>query len=233
MFNEHFSFLSSSSNPLGASAMCCTSTDISPLASRCTSPVSSGTVAYKASRDIKHGSSRLSRPSMAALTAQFESHSLSHRRRPSYTSDWSEGSSPLSTSEDEGYFEGPETPRSTLSDSCDDPSLYDLSMFDVNTTSSPRPSLSLEAQATSPHSIRRRQRQVLIRLQCLVKQAPDLAMLIEECHPSSTPDDICWSMTGRPGSACSITSGRVEKNCRDRAMVRKTTRMRKSRYGCD
>lgn len=139
----------------------------------------------------------------------------------------------MSNSEDEGYFEGLETSTSTLSDSSDDPSLYDLSMFDINVTSSSRPSLSLEEQAISPHSIRRRQRQVLIRLQCLVKQAPDLAMLMEECHPSSTPDDICWSVTSRPGSAGNVTSGRVEKACRDRVMVRKNTRMRKSRYDCD
>ena len=87
---------------------------------------------------------------------------------------------------DEGFFDGSDTPPSDY-DADFDHSVFDLSMRDLHTTSSPRPSLSLEAQALSSYTQRRRQRQALVRLQCMAKRAPDLAMLIEECHPSSMP----------------------------------------------
>ncbi|RJE17170.1 hypothetical protein PHISCL_10493, partial [Aspergillus sclerotialis] len=130
------------------------------------------------------------------------------------------------------YCEGPDTPATTVSDlSYDsseiDPTLWDLSMSDTMVaTSSPRPSLSLEAQALSSYTMRRRQRQALVRLQCLATRTPDLAMLIEECHPSSLPLETAIlkaysSSKGRSDSTCSISgagpcgnatsSGRIEK----------------------
>ncbi|KAK7898055.1 hypothetical protein LTR67_004687 [Exophiala xenobiotica] len=67
---------------------------------------------------------------------------------------------------DEGFYDGPDTPATTVSDPYDlddvDPTLWDLSMSDAMVaTSSPRPSLSLEAQALSSYTMRRRQRQAL------------------------------------------------------------------------
>lgn len=227
MFNENFSFVSGTSDPVSAS------TDISPYTSRCSSPHLGESRFPRNFRDTRYDSYRPRHQSITALTAQLESHDLSDDRRISCTSSYQDEPSPAdysSIDQDEGYYEGPDTPASSSSEySCSDidPSLYDLSMSAISVTSSPRPSLSLEAQSYSSHSMRRRQRQALIRLQCLAKCTPDLAMLIEECHPSSMPlPDI----TLRSGSTCSITSGRVEKEPRRRSSaVRKSPKMRKER----
>lgn len=229
MFNENFSFISSTSDPISASA------DISPYASRCASPHQAEfpPEARRSYRDTRYDTYRPRHQSITALTAQLESHILSDRRRPSYASDYQDEPSPsefLSAEQDEGYFEGSGTPTTTASDySVEfDPALYDLGMTDLSATSSPRPSLSLEAQACSSHSLRRRQRTALIRLQCLAKRTPDLAMLLEECHPSSLP--MPSDLTPRSGSTCSITSGRIEKERRrSSAAVRKSPKMRKER----
>jgi hypothetical protein len=148
----------------------------------------------------------------------------------------------LTLEDDEGFYEGPDTPATTISDysydSADvDPTLWDLSMSDtLVATSSPRPSLSLEAQALSSYTMRRRQRQALVRLQCLATRTPDLAMLIEECHPSSMPfeTDILksWNATkGRTESTSGsgvTSSGRIEKDRSGSiAVSRKAPRMRK------
>lgn len=224
MFNEHFSFVSGTTNPLVVS------TNVSPYTSRCSSPTRSDMPSEahlpRAYRDTRYDSYRARRQSITTLTAQLESHDLSERRTPSYTPVYHDEPS---VEHDEGYYEGPETPASSTSSdySSDfDPSLYDLSMSDMSVTSSPRPSLSLEAQSYSSHSMRRRQRQTLIRLQCLAKCTPDLAMLIEECHPSSMP--LPSDLTPRSGSACSTTSSRIDKEHR-RSAVRKSPKMRKER----
>ena len=224
MFNENFSFVSGSADPLSASV------DVSPYTSRSSSPhqteFPSEARNYRSYRDTRYDSYRPRHQSITALTAQLESHDLSDRRRPTYiVSDEC-----ASVDDDEGYGEGPGTPTTTSSDYSDDfdPTLYDLSMTNLSVTSSPRPSLSLEAQSFSSHSIRRRQRQALIRLQCMAKRTPDLAMLIEECHPSSLP--LPNDFTPRSGSTCSITSGRVEKERRrSSAAIRKSPKSRRER----
>jgi len=226
MFNENFSFVSGTSDPLSASA------DISPYTSRCASPHQAefAPEARRSYRDTRYDTYRPRHQSITALTAQLESHVLSDPRRRSYTSDYQDEPSPSEynfAEQDEGYYEGSETPSTTASDYSGDfdPALYDLGMSDLSATSSPRPSLSLEAQACSSHSLRRRQRTALIRLQCLAKRTPDLAMLIEECHPSSLP--MPSDFTPRSGS---MTSGRIEKERRRSSVaVRKSPKMRKDR----
>lgn len=220
MFNENFSFVSGTADPISAS------TDISPYTSRCSSPHP------RSYRDTRYDSCRPRHQSITALTAQLESHDLSDQRVPSYASLYQDEPSPVeypSADQDEGYYEGPDTPASSSSEYSSefDPTMYDLSMSDLSATSSPRPSLSLEAQSYCSHSMRRRQRQALIRLQCLAKCTPDLAMLIEECHPSSMP--LPGDVTLRSGSTCSITSGRIEKERRRSSAVRKSPKMRKER----
>lgn len=233
MFNENFSFVSSTSPHFDNNDY--TSADISPFTSRSSSPRphhAHPTTAYLHQRDNRYDTYRAPRhPSITALTAQLETHAL--------TSDSTLTSSPITRDSissgtdidtdtaDEGFFEGADTPPSDY-DADFDHSLFDLSMRDLHATSSPRPSLSLEAQALSSYTQRRRQRQALVRLQCLAKRAPDLAMLIEECHPSSMPmsSDPLWqagSKSSRSSSTASIT--RVEK---DRwSNVRKVPRIRK------
>jgi len=249
---ENFSFVSDSSDPIAASTVyVSTSADISPFTSRCASPrsrersVSPGPPipSYRQRRDSRFDTYRPPRhPSITTLTAQLESHVLSEHvgnfRSNSPTPSDLASPSTESTFDtvDEGFFDGPETPATTVSEGVSeysssdfDPTLWDLSMSDLSATSSPRPSLSLEAQALSSYTMRRRQRQALVRLQCLAKRAPDLAMLIEECHPSSLPlpAEMAWGNgKSRSNSTCSLISGpgaRVEKN----AAVRRAPRMRK------
>jgi len=229
MFNENFSFVSGTSNPLSASM------EISPYTSRSASPHSAEfpPEARRAYRDTRYDTYRPRHQSITALTAQLESHILSDQRKPSFTSNYQDdqfSSECPSAEQDEGYYEGPATPSTISSDYSGDfdPALYDLGMSDLSATSSPRPSLSLEAQACSSHSLRRRQRTAFIRLQCLAKRTPDLAMLIEECHPSSLP--MPSDFTPRSGSICNITSGRIEKDSRrSSTAVRKSPKMRKER----
>ncbi|KAK5047496.1 hypothetical protein LTR84_006593 [Exophiala bonariae] len=249
MFNENFSFGTSPQSPtLAVNVEDCTSADISPFTSRCSSPHSSSRPAAR--RDSRFDSYRYvgapRHPSVTALTAQMQSHALIdiEMDSPSPPSDMPSPSSSSDTDGDEGFYDGPETPATNLSDfsyqSDDvDPTLWDLSMSDsMIATSSPRPSLSLEAQALSSYTMRRRQRQALIRLQCLATRAPDLAMLIEECHPSSLPletDSVrAYSSKERSESVCSYggllgsTNGRIEKERHGSiAAVRKAPRMRK------
>ncbi|KIW70564.1 hypothetical protein PV04_02822 [Phialophora macrospora] len=253
MFNENFSF-GSSPNPkaLEFSIDECTSAEISPFTSRCSTPHSSrGPSARRDSRfDTYRSAPR--HPSITTLTEQLRSHALNdtEMRSPSPPPvDMASPSDSSSTVEDEGYCEGVDTPSTTVSDfSYDsneiDPTLWDLSMSDTMVaTSSPRPSLSLEAQALSSYTMRRRQRQALVRLQCLASRTPDLAMLIEECHPSSLPFETgilkaYGSSRGRKDSSSSVSglgiggsglsSGRIEKDRATSAVVnRKTPRMRK------
>lgn len=226
MFNANFSFSSAQTEPVTHSA------DISPYNSRCSSPhqvdFPPEIQSSRTYRNLQYDIYRPRHSSITALTSQLESHNLVDRR-PSYALDYEDeptpSFTPVAVDQDEGYYEGPETPTTSASDDFD-PTLYDLSMSDLSATSSPRPSLSLEAQAYSSYSMRRRQRQALIRLQCLANRTPDLAILIEECHPSSLP--MPSDVTPRSGSTCSITSGRIEKERRkSSAAVRRLPRMRK------
>jgi hypothetical protein len=118
---------------------------------------------------------------------------------------------------DEGFVEPMDHRTSSISRANSfDPSMWDLSMADLHTTSCP-------PDSAPPYALRRRQRQALMRLQCLTKRAPDLAMLVEECHPSSLP------MMGG-GRAKSISSGgsRIEKEKPNIAStVKRMPRMRK------
>lgn len=254
MFDENFSFGSSPPSPSQQAVEECTSADISPFTSRCSSPYRSRTPALRRdSRFDTHrhsGSSR--RPSISAVTAQLQSHGLNDTEMRSPSLPPSDITSPAESTldtdadADEGFCEGPDTPATTVSDlSYDyidvDPTLWDLSMSDAMiATSSPRPSLSLEAQALSSYTMRRRQRQALVRLQCMVSRTPDLAMLIEECHPSSLPletDLIRAYSKAQSESPSSVTgsgltsggnAGRIEKErSASMAAVRKAPRMRK------
>lgn len=235
MFNENFSFVSSTSTSAPLNINEYTSADISPFTSRSSSPrphYVHPTTAHPYQRDNRYDTYRAPRhPSITALTAQLETHALNSDQSisssPVTRSSVSSGTDMDTDTADEGYFEGADTPPSDY-DADFDHSLYDLSMRDLHATSSPRPSLSLEAQALSSYTQRRRQRQALVRLQCLAKRAPDLAMLIEECHPSSMPlsSDPLWqsgTKTSRSSSTASIT--RVDK---DRwVSVRSVPRVRK------
>ena len=248
MFDENFSF-DSAPNPSSFSlSIECTSAEISPFTSRCSSPHSSSARAHRDHRfDAYRSTPR--HPSITALTAQLQSHALSdiEMRSPSPPPSDMDSPSSESTLDDEGYCEGPDTPATMVSDySYDssndvDPTLWDLSMSDtVATTSSPRPSLSLEAQALSSYTMRRRQRQALVRLQCLATRTPDLAMLIEECHPSSLPLEAgilkaytsgkgrSESSAGQSIGGSGASSGRIEKERSGSSVaVKKAPRMRK------
>jgi len=234
MFDENFSFLSSTSNTHSPAFDDCTSSEVSPFTSRSSSPrpyhrnssISTNTSHPLPRRDSRFNSvtSIPRNPSVAQLTAQLETHALSPESplltdspttsRPSYT-DFS----------DEGFVDGS---NSSIADFDDD---FDPSLWasDLSITSSPRNSLG-ENDLPS-FALRRRQRQALVRLQCLAQRAPQLMMLIEECHPSSIPlpDEPVWSMgTKRQYSAStsSIISARVEKE-KTCVSVRRTPRMRK------
>lgn len=253
MFNENFSFGSSSPHqtPLTLNIEECTSAEISPFTSRCSSPHPSRPAATR--RDSRFDAHRYAgaprHPSITALTAQLQSQALTDTEMRSPSPPPSDATSPASsidTDADEGFYDGPDTPATTVSDYSSesndfDPTLWDLSMSDTMVaTSSPRPSLSLEAQALSAYTMRRRQRQALVRLQCLASRTPDLAMLIEECHPSSLPletDTVrAYSANGRSDSTSNISglavaataNGRIEKERSGSiAAVRKAPRMRK------
>jgi hypothetical protein len=240
MFDENFSFLSPTSNTSSGSYGDCTSSDVSPFTSRSSSPrpylrrcsISTRSPPALPYRDSRFNSvtSIPSNASITALTARLETHALSSASAhlpasptpttPSY-SDFS----------DEGFVDGP-TPLDA--DLKHDSTLWDLSTPDLNITSTPRNSNG--ANNPPSFSLRRRQRQALVRLQCLVQRAPDLMMVAEECHPSSLPlpEEPVWgsgtkrhsvsmsglSAGGRPGA-------RVEKERSPSAAVKRTPRMRK------
>ena len=207
---DHFTFASSSVDTTARNAAECTSAEISPYTSRCSSPKMRPETGRLFNRDSRFDIYLPPRhSSVTALTAQLEHHAISEL--PGSESPFSMASPADSTSDqDEGFFDGPETPSTPYSDySADfDPNLWDLNMTDPSVTSSPRPSLSLEAQASSSFTQRRRHRQALVRLQCLANKAPDIAMLFEECHPSEL------GTKSRSNSTISLgayASGRIEK----------------------
>jgi hypothetical protein len=210
MFNENFSF--SVADPAINES---TSTDISPYTSRCSSPRLDPRSQPSSSRDCRYDTWRPRHQSVSTLTTQFQHHAITDRPQPDTPSPMMSPSS-CTYDNDEGFYDGPETPATSCSDESGefDPALWDLSVFDYSATSSPRPSLSLEAQALSTYTMRRKQRQALVRLQCLAKRTPDIAMLLEECHPSSLPltNDASWtSPTSRSNSTVSLGGYKIEK----------------------
>lgn len=229
MFNENFSF--GTTDPLVTVES--TSTDISPYASRCSSPrLESFGPRSQPRRDSRFDTWRPPRhPSITALTTQLEHHAITDQLQPDSPGPMMSPSE-SAYDNDEGFYEGPNTPATSCSDeSADfDPALWDLSAFDYSATSSPRPSLSLEAQANSAYTMRRRQRQALVRLQCLAKRAPDVAMLLEECHPSSLPlsNEAPWmAHTSRSNSTVSLGGYKIEKQRSDTVSTRRAPKMRK------
>jgi hypothetical protein len=234
MFDENFSFLSSTASPAscGSNDTISSSPEVSPFSSRCSSPLphhaqQNSSLALR-QRDNRYNSrpslTKISvprHPSITALTAEFESQLLDS---PSDLSSPPFSHSNVSTPNteldylDEGFVEPDHhhTSSSSSSVSSFDPSLWDLSMADLNTTSYPAGSPPMYAQ-------RRRQRQALVRLQCLSRRAPDLAMLVEECHPSSLP-----LMSKVRAKSISSGGGRVEKERSNSiSVVRRMPRMRK------
>jgi hypothetical protein len=229
MFNANFSF--GTADPLVATES--TSTDISPYTSRCSSPrLENVGPRSEHRRDSRYDSWRSPRhPSVTALTTQLEHHAIVDELQLDSPGPMMSPSD-LNYDNDEGFCDGPNTPASSCSDESTefDPALWDLSAFDYSATSSPRPSLSLEAQASSAYTMRRRQRQALVRLQCLAKRAPDVAMLLEECHPSSLPlsNEAPWlNHTSRSNSAVSLSGYKIEKQRSETISTRRAPKMRK------
>lgn len=246
MFDENFSFLSSAAsgiNTLASEGLC--SSEVSPFSSRCPSPAphhrnSFTTLPLRQHHDSRFFSSSrsaLRHPSISTLTAKLESHDLSSPSDSSLSDSCSMTDSPISTVPstpiDEGFSEPMPSPDYDLSE-------WDISMSDlISTTSAPTssPLSSLPSSFDIPqYALRRRQRQALTRLQCLSSHAPDLLMLIEECHPSSMPvacepNATHWAATNRSEGVCSSSScslsGRIEKvgsNRRAPRMRKRATR---------
>ncbi|OAL39960.1 hypothetical protein AYO20_00873 [Fonsecaea nubica] len=119
MFNENFSF-GSSPHPgsLAFNIEECTSAEISPFTSRCSSPHSSQGPAPR--RDSRFDAYRSAprHPSITSLTAQLQSHALTDTEMHSPSPPPSDIASPsdFTTLDDEGYCEGPDTPATTVSE---------------------------------------------------------------------------------------------------------------------
>lgn len=229
MFNENFSF--GTADPLVTVES--NSTDISPYTSRCSSPRPENVGPLsQPRRDSRFDNWRRPRhPSVTALTNQLEHHAINDQLQPDSPGPMMSPSD-SNYDNDEGFYESPNTPATSYSDDSAefDPALWDLSAFDYSATSSPRPSLSLEAQANSAYTMRRKQRQALVRLQCLAKRAPDVAMLLEECHPSSLPlsNEASWqTQSSRSNSTVSLGGYKVEKQRSDTVSSRRAPKIRK------
>jgi len=229
MFDENFSFLSSASSPVANSYTSDSySSDVSPFTSRCSSPgPEQSIVPSQPSRgqlDTRFFTSTrpaLRNASITALTARLENHSITqsptsstHHSEPSYSSSYmstytSTPTTPINNDYnfDEGFSEPPSPDMPNL----DIPPYCDLNMnmtddIDMPPTSHPSSSLS------PSFALRRRQRQQLVRLQCMAREAPVLMMLIEECHPSDLPLAKSSPRSGSIGSASKLSqSARVQK----------------------
>lgn len=233
MFDKNFSFLSPTSSPPSCASTdaVLSSPDLSPFSSRCPSPLlhpsqppTSSPLAFR-QRDNRFNSrpsltllSVPRHPSITALTSEFEAQLLDCPSDLSVSSSaYSDVSSPRTELDDldEGFVE-PDQHQNSSSDSTFDPFLWDLSMADLNATSCP-------SHSAPSFALRRRQRQALVRVQCLAKRAPDLAMLVEERHPSSLP-----MMDKSRAKSISGVSGRIEKDRSISAsVVKRMPRMRK------
>lgn len=213
---ENFSFSSASSNgglspafDVHDSLPPCVRTDnhimISPLSSRCPSPLPR-TAPYPPAREHRSSSqpsaTSVHRLSINSLTHKLKAHSLEPQSpdlppTPPYSQ----------YDEDEGYA-GPYSPEDLSPTSADFPSTY-LDMLAPTPTSNPTGCLTLS---------RRYQRQFLSRLQCSASHALSLAMLAEECHPSSLPlppmaESSSSGSTSRKTSVSSPSTGpsRIQK----------------------
>ncbi|KIW54656.1 hypothetical protein PV05_07004 [Exophiala xenobiotica] len=142
MFNENFSFGSPPhEHSLSLKTEQCASSDISPCNSRCSSPRNCRTASPR--RDSRFDAYRFAgaprHPSITALTAQLQSHALDDTEMHSPSLHPSDPGSPTDSASasdvDEGFYDGPDTPATTVSDPYDlddvDPTLWDLSMSDV------------------------------------------------------------------------------------------------------
>jgi hypothetical protein len=241
MFDENFSFLSPTSNTNSISYADCTSTDVSPFTSRSSSPrpylrnssTSAPSIQPHPRRDSRFNSitSMPSNVSITALTAQLETHALSSEAA-AFTSSPTATTPSYSDFSDEGFVDGP---TSSDTDPEFDPILWDLSTSDLHITSSPRNSAG--ANSLPSFALRRRQRQALVRLQCLAQRTPDLMMLVEECHPSSMPlpEEPVWGSGAKRQHSVSMSSlstggrtgTRVEKERSLYTAVKRAPRMRK------
>ena len=178
-------------------------------------------------------------PSITALASDFQayasidpppserSHSLSRSATSSPFSGMSTPATPLSALDldldldvDAALIHTDDTlplpPRSASCSGSFESSLWDLNVASISTHPTSYPTDA----PLPPFALKRRQRQALGRLQCLTKKAPDLAMLVEECHPSSMPlpmavpisgrEYVGRDIQGRSKSICSV-GGRIEK----------------------
>ena len=240
---EDFSFVSSSTtiptDPNAAYSAYLDQLDpLSPLSSNCASPPISNTrrsrdVRYHASRTPSIGSPSPSRRlSIDTLTSHFDN--ISPFEALNIDHQWQPQSGPVD--EDEGFYEPADNHlyRSTI----DIPDcLAPLSAFDYSLSS------SISSSTSRPlwFAARRRQRQILTRLQCINGGRLDahLTMLLEECHPSSLPlntsdsdsekcDSSPSSVTSAsysvPLGSCVASNTRVEKRS---AVVKRAPRLRK------
>jgi hypothetical protein len=241
MFDENFSFLSSTSNTNSNSYGDCTSSDVSPFTSRSSSPrpgLRNSSISARSAQALPYRDSRFnsvtsipSNASITALTARLESHALS-----SELTDFTGSPVPTTPSysdfSDEGFVDGPTSSDTDLEY---DPTLWDLSTPDLNITSTPRNSIGVNNLPS--FSLRRRQRQALVRLQCLAQRTPDLMMVVEECHPSSLPlpGEPVWGSAAKRQHSLSMSGlstgrragTRVEKERLPCTTVKRTPRMRK------
>lgn len=212
---EDFTFLSMSSNmPSSASPHSSTSgytsESVSPHTSRPSSPQS-----HLKGRDSRYYGNHHYRPSLTstktsrdqsvtALTSQFRDYSINSRATaPLPPESPSSPVSPTTTSRHSSSSTsassfGPPTPPpdyrspsppnlSWPTESSDMSMDLDLHHPPLKPLSAPPTHTAAPSYASLPPSLLRRQRQTLVRLQCLAQSAPGLAMLIEECHPSDLP----------------------------------------------
>jgi len=234
MFDENFSFLARSADNTTAYRGY-PSADVSPLASRCSSPklapcrppplADALSFPPARRRDSRYNSitsipslPAARQPSITALTTQFENHSLLSTHMPSSATN----SSCTSMGDDSSITTTPTTPTSgTFRYSFDsdldldegfvdgpdlDPSLWALGL--------PPHGASTSAHGAVPSfALRRRQRQALMRLQCLAQRAPDLMVLLEERHPSDLPlaDDLALAAWRKRGSIVLSPAAKLDK----------------------
>lgn len=235
MFDENFSFLFPISTPFTVpqNDSPAPTDDISPFSSRCSSPILRPTTHSLPlrTRDDRFNSRPPTmipaprHPSITALSSDFTSQatlSPSNSATSSPYSSVSTPSTPLSDLDLDDPLIGPEDALFPRSNSCS----FEASMWDLN-LASPNPTSYPLDHPLPAFALKRRQRQALGRLQCLTKRAPDLSMLVEECHPSSMPVPV---RDGAGRSKSIGSGGRIEKD-RSRSItsgiVKRLPKMRK------
>ena len=216
---EDFSFLSSANNTDSELASFFissqfqsgyTSESVSPRTSRIGTPSASAP-----SRKALHRDARFYPADVGALTTRFQDHTLDHNA--------SSRSSSASTSTATSATSSPSVPSSPTVGAAPqytaepDMALWSSTLSELHSLTPPASS-SL-SYSSMPSSVIRRQRQSLVRLQCLAQTAPELAILMEECHPSSL--SIPTGIGGGGSRRTSVTSAgvleaRVEKTSKGR-----------------